>query len=405
MSDISVTGLPPHIDAAAIEEEARAFNAGPSDGKTIAELMEVYGIAPPWSSQQLDDAEIETTYLAHGVLVQGQPGIIAGASKTMKTSVGVDLALSLARPCRFLGQFWVPEPQKVLFLSAESGEATIQETARRIARSKGFELSQDESVTWGFWVPRAKNGEQLLILDHQLDESQATVAVIDPLYQVLNGEDQANLSMNGEQLQAICTRCLKRGVTPILVDHVKRSSSNAQNHLPLELTDVSGAGKAEFFRQWLLISRREKFNPETHEHKLWMSVGGSAGHCGLWAVDIDESRDEATESRTWAVSVERGSEAVQNDAEMRAARRAAQREADQKEKLERNVQRIRDTFKSPSEKWTARKIRDHAGLSGSTVGPAIAKLMQFQELEETTTKTTTGTYTAYRWTRLAEVSQ
>jgi RecA-family ATPase len=128
--------------------------------------MAAYHIEPSWTSTELDEANITTTFLIENIIAEGQHSVIAGASKTMKTSIGIDAALSLARPCKFLSQFWVPEAQRVLFMSAESGEGTIQETARRIAKSKGFELSDDDRIRWSFWVPKAKNTEQLTILDY-----------------------------------------------------------------------------------------------------------------------------------------------------------------------------------------------------------------------------------------------
>ncbi|WP_372717243.1 AAA family ATPase [Novipirellula sp.] len=370
------------------------------EDQQMRDLMQHYGIEQPWTSKELDDAKINTTFLVNEVLVAGQHAVIAGASKSMKTSVAIDLALSLGKAERFLRKFWVPQAKRVLFLSAESGESTIQETARRVAESKGFSLCECVNVSWGFWVPKARNSEQLRILEYQIEQSGAEVVVIDPLYQVLDGEDMTNLSMNGAQLQEVVQHCKRWNATAVLVDHVKRSSSNANTLQPLELNDVSGAGKAEFFRQWLLIGRRERFNPDHPLHRLWLTVGGSAGHCGLYALDIDETRDDATGTRQWALAIEQGSEVRAIDAEARAAKQAAKKEDETKARLERNVQKIRDTF-TTSEPWTKRKIRDHAGLSGDSVGPAIARLMQLGELEESKMKTR---YPSFQWTRKAPIN-
>jgi hypothetical protein len=68
---------------------------------------------------------------------------------------------------------------------------------------------------------------------------------------------------------------------------------------------MSWAGFAEFARQWLLIGRREDYVPGTGEHRLWLSVGGSAGHSGLWAVDVDEG----VSPRHWNVELSTPDEA------------------------------------------------------------------------------------------------
>ena len=70
---------------------------------------------------------------------------------------------------------------------------------------------------------------------------------------------------------------------------------------------MAWSGFAEFSRQWLLIGRREMYEPGSGEHKLWLSVGGSAGHSALWAVDIDEGPSGTP--RHWKVELSTPTEA------------------------------------------------------------------------------------------------
>jgi RecA-family ATPase len=74
------------------------------------------------------------------ILVAGQPAILAGPSKGLKTTLAIDLGLSLASGEPFLGAFRVNRQRRVLLMSGESGSATIQETARRIMLAKNGEL-------------------------------------------------------------------------------------------------------------------------------------------------------------------------------------------------------------------------------------------------------------------------
>jgi hypothetical protein len=60
-------------------------------------------------------------------------------------------------------------------------------------------------------------------------------------------------------------------------------------------------------RQWWLIGRREPYEPGTGSHKLWLSIGGSAGHSALWAVNVEEG--VAGELRRWEVSLSSPSDA------------------------------------------------------------------------------------------------
>src|SRR5687767_13403037 len=77
---------------------------------------------------------------------------------------------------------------------------------------------------------------------------------------------------------------------------------------PPELEDIAWSGFQEWCRQWLLVGRREKYEPGTGSHRLWLNVGGSAGHSALWALDIEEGK---LPNRTWEVNVMHADEARQ----------------------------------------------------------------------------------------------
>ncbi len=91
---------------------------------------------------ELNSAHCELVYWISGVLVAGQPCIVAGGKKSLKTSLLLDMAISLAAGVLFLGKFTVERRARVLFMSGESGLPTIKETAQRIADAKGLNLSE-----------------------------------------------------------------------------------------------------------------------------------------------------------------------------------------------------------------------------------------------------------------------
>ena len=51
--------------------------------------------------------------------------------------------------------------------------------------------------------------------------------------------------------------------------------------------------------------------PGTGEHKLWLNVGGSAGHSSLWALDVDEG--PSGQPRHWKVTLSTPSEACEEN--------------------------------------------------------------------------------------------
>ena len=100
----------------------------------------------------LGDFQLE--YLIKSTLVAKQPCIFAGPKKALKTSLLIDLAISLATQKKFLDKLPVQRRARVAVMSGESGLATIQETAQRIALSKDLELSEIEGLIWSPSLPR-----------------------------------------------------------------------------------------------------------------------------------------------------------------------------------------------------------------------------------------------------------
>jgi hypothetical protein len=258
---------------------------------------------PLITSKELDRGAYELTYLIKGILVLGQPCIIAGPKKALKTSILIALAVALAAGLRFLGHFIVTAPVKVVILSGESGMATLQETARRICQSMKVCLSGIDDLLWSDFLPRFDNPQHLAGLERMLRETGCKVLIIDPAYLAMPGTDAANLFIQGTLLRQISDLCQRNGVGLILAHHTRKKGRvrNSSDYDPPELDDMAWAGFSEFARQWLLIGRRGAYEPGTGEHKLWLSVGGSAGHSGLWAVNVDEGPSGAP--RHWNVEL------------------------------------------------------------------------------------------------------
>jgi hypothetical protein len=305
----------------------------------------------------------------------------------MKTSIVVDLALSLAAAAPFLGEFAVPRRRRVCVLSGESGEASLQSLARRVAAAKGLPWPQVDCF-WGFDLPQLSRLEHLAALRDALVEHKIDVLIYDPLYlgllagQGAKGLSAANLYQVGPLLLDVTRACLEAGCTPLLCHHFKLTRANPYAEPQLE--DLAYAGVQEFARQWVLLGRRAAFDPDNPDglHQLWLAAGGSAGHSLLRAVDVREGRllDDFS-GRTWRVEVFAPAEARVAEEEGKSSeqeRKEAARDRADDAKVLAALDRL-----DPDRKGVTRnKLRPKTKLSGDRVSRACWRLVDEGIIEE-----------------------
>jgi replicative DNA helicase len=318
--------------------------------------------------------DLRPRFLVRGVLVDGQPMIVGGRSKVLKTSIAVDLAISLGSGTPFLGRFEA-ERVGVGFWSGESGAATIRETAKRIAQSKGVNLA-DVDVSWCFELPRLSALDHLDYLAETIRAEGLRVVILDPLYLALLSPETAsgasNVFLMGSMLQGLTRLGQQTGCTIILLHHF-RKGGQPDDENPAGLEELAQSGVAEWARQWLLLQRRTPYQADGVHH-LWLRCGGSAGHSSLWGVTIDEGMidPDTFEGRTWGVTVNPAGDAraeAQRDKENRKAAEQERREGEHRERLLTALRCCPDGD-------TAKGLREASGLNSSAFGKAITCLLQ-----------------------------
>jgi hypothetical protein len=95
--------------------------------------------------------------------------------------------------------------------------------------------------------------------------------------------------------------CLEAGCLPILAHHFTKSREDP--FAPPELIELAYGGISQWARQWMLVSRREKYAPGV-PHKLHWVHGGSFGHSGELSLDIDTGTiADDFSGRKWDVTV------------------------------------------------------------------------------------------------------
>jgi replicative DNA helicase len=317
-------------------------------------------------------------WLVERCLVRGQPGIIAGPSKCLKTSLSIDLVVSLASARPFLNKFPVPRRIRTAIVSGESGEHTIQETIRRVMTARGLAVNDLAGfLKVEFNVPIFTDAALMHDFAAHLQRIEADVVVIDPTYLTLGDVDAKNLFEMGRALRGIndYLQTVRPDLTVILVHHANRQLPAGE---PMELTHLSYSGLEQYARQWLLLNRREKYD-SNGPHKLWLGIGGSVGMGGLWGLDVDEGRlDKHFQGRTWNVSLYAPDELKTEEAsEQRAAKRESRRQ--EIDEAENQVLRAIDQAKVPLTKSQLRALTD---LHQRRVDDVVIRLLSREVIEE-----------------------
>lgn len=367
-------------DSKPAEDLRAAVEAGPVELVELPAEDEAEALAAVQLFEVVDSAafavaEYPQTFLIEGVLLAGQPQLWGGPSKTLKTSLMVDQCLSLAAGVPFLGRYQVPQPVRVLLLSSESGTATLQETALRISKAKGIDLAAlGDRLQWGFRPPVLTESEHLAALTQFVRMGEFDVVAIDPAYLSLpmDAGEAANQFAVGQLLQKLTTLQAETGALPVLAAHFRKW--NQPGDMP-ELSDIAGAGFAQWARQWFLLNREEKFDPDNPGvHKLLASWGGSAGHCGGLVIHIDEGRRE--DGRSWNVQLLNQSQRQADIADEKEQRRREKQDRTR----ENNRCRIVQTLKKYPKGKLKTDIRNATGISPQAFNPIWAEMEQAGEL-------------------------
>ena len=349
----------------------------------------------------MDLSKLPVEYLVNGLFTKGQLGVIAGPSKSMKTTIATALALCLASGKDFLGKFGIKEPTKTLLCSAETSAAS---TAARLgslvnACDIGMETmmeNADNFVHFGE-VPNSQNAVSIASFCKMLDEHRPRVTIIDPLYLTLDGDSMANVFKMGQQMKAFQAMCKDFGSELIFVHHSKKGFGKKYNSKegcdvksfePMELTDMSGAGLAENVGSWMLVSRRKEFPNQTgdgsgimsRENPLFLNCGNREGDGNIERLDITEHKVNGDGGPEWSridfKSVTRAdmiaqehadAENAKHEKELAAVQREAELVAEARSKLLSTLVSKalggKEYFtKTQLERWTRSKAKEKALL-------------------------------------------
>ena len=259
------------------------------------------------SSKQFAAAASPRAWLVEGLLVAGQPAALGGPPKSHKTSVMVDLAVSLGTGTRFLNRFPAAR-RSVLVFSGEGDPDGLRDLADRVSAARGVKLAK-AAVSWCDELPRLYSSTDLNAVAGRIRDVSAAVVVFAPLYLCLLPPGRAELAADlyavGPILRRAADACRVAGATPVFVHHTNAGGSYPSNAV-LRLSDLAYAGLREFARQWVLLRpARPPARPPAGDprRRYVLTAGGGAGQSGEWDLTIDEGPAGRADGRGWRVSV------------------------------------------------------------------------------------------------------
>lgn len=199
-------------------------------------------------------------YLVDEVIPEGDYGVLSADSKTGKTFVMMDLALSVASGTPWVNQFEVKKPGPVLIFVGEGGKRKIVRRMRAIARHKeipdhqllGLPIEVSERA------PKLMNEAIMDELRQKVAELSPKLIIIDPLYLAASGANTASLTDMGNMLEKAQHIAQHVGASLIISHHNKKGGENTRDHDDEPHNRTSGVGVNEWGRFLIAVERLKR---------------------------------------------------------------------------------------------------------------------------------------------------
>lgn len=343
---------------------------------------------------QLGEAPPPRTWLITDFLEAGQFCFIGGESKTLKTSVALSLAMSLACGEKFLRRFDVPKLCRVAICSGEIGAAMLWETTNRIGRAIDMDpAALGDRVVISEVVPDISDDMWMNRLERDLKAHKSDVLIVDPFFQATMNCPDASTS--GSRMYSLLGKIKAMGkrcnCTIIMIHHLKKAGVKTVPFAPPDRTDLAGAGVVEFVRQWLLLGRRSAWEDGASTHELWLRYGGSHQACGLLALDVDERVGDRESGYRWEANAVPASQHKAKTEDAKQQERTTKARSEGTERREKVIAFLKTRTTAPS--FSA--IERGTGLSRSPLERTMAEMVEGRFVQVTTITKGKATYDVY----------
>lgn len=212
-------------------------------------------------------------WLVEGIWGGEAHGLLAGEEKSFKSTIALDLAVSVASGTMFMDRFPVPTKGPVLYVQEENPGHHMQNLMRRIGHSRG--IGQHVSYANGnitlhnnsmdlplYLVSetgfKLSDDEDIKKLARTIKTLRPALVVLDPFYMMVEGVNENSQADVAPIMQRLLWLKQKFNTGILLVHHYKKQNLEFPTHGSQR---VSGTGVfGRWFESALFLERTDKYN-------------------------------------------------------------------------------------------------------------------------------------------------
>lgn len=177
----------------------------------------------------------EPRLLVHGLLHQGTKAILGGSSKTGKTWLLMDLAISVASGTPFLS--WPTTAGRVLFVNMEIQEAFLRQRFQTMFSARTMQAVDGLDVLT-LRGEETSASDLLRVLENQLRGGGYSLVIIDPIYKLMIGRSEVGSTGVGVLCSQIERLVVSTGAAVIYAHHYPKGFQASKR--PLDRLSGSG---------------------------------------------------------------------------------------------------------------------------------------------------------------------
>jgi len=173
--------------------------------------------------------------LVRGLIHKGAKAVVGGGSKSYKTWVLVDLAISVATGTQWWG--FETRAGKVLYVNFEIQEAFIKKRIEEILRAKGVEVPRDLFI-WNLRGYAADFEKLIPKMISQIEGQGFSLIIIDPIYKGLGDNDENSAAGIGKLMNQIEKLAVKSQAAVVSGTHFSKGNQSRKE----SIDRISGSG-------------------------------------------------------------------------------------------------------------------------------------------------------------------